>query len=314
MSKNFTILRLDQVIGDKRLEVFDNYGVDAEVTDYAVKRGTEGFKLKGKYFAANGMEPEGNLLDKMCCEYWTSTKADGTLGSAYSVGRLEAHQEASWDSENGIRLVVPLSEIQDDIIDSYTVSGKNGDVTVVTYGEYPQTVIIGDESKKLTELYEDGVMKPTGKSYGAEGYNVERYYDGNKWKYEESDYQEYELDGERYVLAERAVWDNGDSNRYFWSKVEPVEWLVDEKSGLAISKKCIVGGIPLKRNGLYLGNINKTRVQSFIDNNLVYDLMSQEKSLKKEMDEGFSTEDDLAQVFDDEEIEIAETKERSLHK
>ncbi len=42
--------------------------------------------------------------------------------------------------------------------------------------------------------------------------------------------------------------------------------------------------------------------------------MSQEKSLKKEMDEGFYTEDDLAQVFDDEEIEIAETKERSLQK
>lgn len=307
MSKRFTILRLDQVIGDKKLEVFKNYGVDAEVTGYAVRRGTESFKLKGKYFAANGVEPEGSLLDKNVCEYWTSTKADGTLGAAYSVGRLDAHKEASWDSENGIRLVVPLSDIQDDIVDSYTISGKDGDINVVTYGEYPQTVITGDEKERITELYENGTMKPTGKTYGAEGFRVERYYDGNDFKYEETEYQEYELDGEKYVLAERAVFDNGDSSRKFWAKVEPIEWLVDEKSGLAVSKKVIVGGIPLKRNGLYTGNINKTRVQNFIDNDLAYDIQPTKKmNLDKNID------NDVDDMFMDEEIEIAETKKRSL--
>ena len=307
MDKRFTILRLDQVIGDKKLEVFKNYGVDAEVTDYAVKRGTESFKLKGKYFAANGVEPEGDLLDKNVCEYWTSTKADGTFGAAYSVGKLDAHKEASWNSENGIRLVVPLSDIQDDIIDSYTISGSDGDVRVVTYGEYPQTVITGDEKQKLNELYENGTMKPTNKTYGAEGFRIERYYDGNDFKYEETEYQEYELDGERYVLAERAIFDNGDGSRNFWAKVEPIEWLVDEKSGLAISKKCIVGGIPLKRNGLYNGNINKTRVQNFIDNDLAYDIQPTKKmNLDKNID------NDVDEMFIDEEIEIADTKKRSL--
>ncbi len=277
-----TILTLEQVQGDNMLDVLKRYGTEAEVTPYAVKRGTDAFKLKGKYFAAKGMEPQGELLDKACCEYWTSTKAEGSIGKAYSVGGFSVSQEPSWNSENGIRLVVPLDEIRDKITDSYTVEGLNGPVEVVTYGEYPQSVFNVEENHKLFELYENGVMKPTGKTYGAEGYKVARYYDGDDRDYEQDDYNEYEYNGDRYVLAKRAVYDNG-SSRYFFSKVEPIEWLVDEKSGLAISKKCIIGGIPLKRNGVYFGNMDKTRVQKFIDNELAYDI-EPKKVIKKDIE------------------------------
>ncbi len=266
-----TILSLDQVQGDNMLDVLKNYGAAAAVTPYAVRRGTDAFILKGKYFAAKGIEPSGELLDQVVCEYWTSTKADGTIGRAYSMGGFSVNTEPSWTSENGIRLVVPLEEIQDKISDSYTIEGINGPVEVVTYGEYPQSIYKGDASRELFELYESGAMKPTGKTYGAEGYRVERFYDGDDRDYEQDEYNEYEYNGEKYVLAKRAVFDNG-GDRYFWSKVEPIEWLVDEKSGLAVSKKCIVGGIPLKRNGVYFGNMDKTRVQKFIDNDLSYDI------------------------------------------
>ncbi len=299
MNKRITILKLDQVAGPNALEVFQKYGVEAGVTGYAIKRGTEPFKLKGKFFAAQGIEPGGDLLDQMCCEYWTSTKAEGTIGKAYSIGGFEAKAEPTWESENGIRLVVPLEDIQDEIMSSYTIEGLNGEVKVVTYGEYPQSTFSVDESVKLTGLYENGVLKPTGKSYGAEGFDTERYYDGDKWHYEQDDYPEYEYNGEKYVLAKRAVYDNGDS-RYFWSKVEPIEWLVDEKSGLAISRKCIVGGIPLKRNGVYLGNIDKTRVQKFIDNELSYDIQVKDKKLTKDIDN--MMEEDI----------LEEEKEKSL--
>ena len=57
-----------------------------------------------------------------------------------------------------------------------------------------------------------------------------------------------------------------------WVEVTPVEWLVDEKTGLAITKKCILGGIPLSRKGIFLGDFEKTLVQDFIDNEFSYDV------------------------------------------
>ena len=283
MRKRFTIPSLEQVSGDKMLDVLKRYGIVAGVTEYAAKRGAETYKLKGKYFVSKGMEPRGDLLNQTCCDYWTSTKADGSIGKAYTVSEFEINAEPSWTSENGIRLIVPLEDIQDEIEDSYTISGMNGDIKVVLYGEYPQSVVSHDEARELYRLYEDGVMKPTGKKYGAEGYSVERFYDGDERDYEVDDYLEYELDGVKYVLAKCSVFDNG-FGRYFWSRVEPIEWLVDEATGLAISKKCIVGGIPLKRNGLYLGNINKTKVQKFIDNELSCDIEVKRNIVRKAID------------------------------
>ena len=270
MNKKFSVLSLDQVVGDKRLDVFNRYGLDAEVTDYAIKRGTECFKLKGKYYAAHGLEPNGQLLDKYVCEYWTSTKDYNSITKAYAIGGFDVHTEAAWSDDNGVRIVVPLADIKDEITDAYTIQGDKGEVRVVTFGEYPQTVLKSDEAEEMFNNYQNGLAKPTGKEYGAVGYRTERYYDGNTRKFEEDDYKEYEFEGERYVLANKACFDNG-SSRKFWAKVEPIEWIIDEESGLAITKKCIIGGIPLNRKGLYFGNFDKTRVQMFLDNDFAID-------------------------------------------
>ena len=95
MEKKFTVLRLDQIVGEGMLDVFKRYGCEAEVTDYAIKRGTVPFKLKGKYFAANGLEVESSLLNKKCCDYWTSTKVEGSIRKAYSYGRFNCNGESA---------------------------------------------------------------------------------------------------------------------------------------------------------------------------------------------------------------------------
>ena len=67
MIKRFTIPSLEQVFGNNMLDVLKRYGIVAGVTEYAAKC----------------IEPRGDLLNKTCCDYWTSTKADGSIGKAY---------------------------------------------------------------------------------------------------------------------------------------------------------------------------------------------------------------------------------------
>ena len=77
------------------LDVLKRYGIVAGVTEYAAK----------------GIEPKGGLLNNTCCDYWTSTNADCSIGKAYTVGGFEITSEPSWTSENGIRLIVPIKEL-----------------------------------------------------------------------------------------------------------------------------------------------------------------------------------------------------------
>lgn len=291
MNSNFTVLRLDQIIGPNQLDVFKRYGTESAPSMYAVRRGVEDFILKGKYYAAKNMEVKGTLLDKACCEYWTSTRVEGSIAKCYAFGKLDAIPEAAWSDNNGIRLVVPLDVIKDKITDSYTIQGEGGDVKVVVYGEYPQDVLKTEEKYEMNAVYNDGEAKPTGKTYSAVGYKTEMFYDGNERHFERDEYPEYEYKGEKYVLGKNAYFHNGDS-RFFWAKVQPIEWIVDEESGLAITKDCIVGGVPISRKGVYLGNFDKTLVQDFIDSDLVDDFTPSKTGLKTMITESEATYED----------------------
>lgn len=67
MIKRFTIPSLEQVSGNNMLDVLKRYGIVAGVIEYAAK----------------GIEQKGDLLNNTCCDYWTSTNADGSIGKAY---------------------------------------------------------------------------------------------------------------------------------------------------------------------------------------------------------------------------------------
>lgn len=283
-NNKFTVLSLDQVYGERRLDVFNKYGSDAEVTAFAISRGADYYPLKGKYFAENGLPVESPLLDKRVCDYWTTTKVDGSASKCYSYGRMGANKETAWDDNNGIRIVVPFEEIKNDIKKTHEEDYGKGKFTVVEYGEYPQRVLNYEEKQALNELYENGELKPTGKYYSVWGYSNELFYDGTDRKFERDEYPEYEYNGMKFVKAKRAVYENGD-NRTIWAVVEPVEWIIDEKSRLAITKKCITGGIPLSRKGIYLGNFDKTLVQRFLNEEFAYDISSKKVELDNMLDE-----------------------------
>ncbi len=290
MNSKYTVLRLDQIVGPDALDVIKRYGTEAIVTGYAIKRGVEDFMLRGKYYAEQRREPKGTLLNQTCCEYWTSTRVDGSISKCYAFGKLMPIPEAAWSDDNGIRLVVPFDEIKDQVMDTYKIKAEGGEVTVVTYGEYPQDVLDTDEKYTMNEAYNEGKVKPTGKTYSALGYRTEMFYDGNERHFERDEYPEYEFNGEKYVLGQAAYFHNGES-RMFWAKVKPIEWIIDEKEGLAITKDCIVGGVPISRKGVYLGNFEKTLVQDFIENYLIDDFTPSKIDIKTMVEEPKADED-----------------------
>ncbi len=83
-------------------------------------------------------------------------------------------------------------------------------------------------------------------------------------------------------------------------EVEPIEWYLDEKSGLAVSKKVLLGGLPMSRKGIYLNNFDKTIISEFLNDEFALD--SRKMDNKKEM---------IAEMLD-EPTEELEAKTRTL--
>lgn len=263
MKKHFTQLTLDQVYGPKKLDVFKRFGTEAAPTDFAEIRGAESYPLKGMYFAEAGTEIDPIFLNKKFCDYWLDTKGKNDH-KCFTYGKLSVEEEFVAEFTNGVRVVVPYDEIKDEIISTRTVDYGKGPVTIVTFGEYPQEELPRDFYK----TYESGEVKPIGKTVGVWGITCERFYDGDEIKFEKTESPVYEYNGQKVMPTKRAVFDTL-SSRSVWVRVSPVEWILDEETGLCISKDCLLGGLPMSRIGLYL---NKSTVQKFLDNVFAYDI------------------------------------------
>ncbi len=281
---SFSVLRLDQLIGPNKLDLFNKIEIDAEYTGYANIRGADSYKLTGKYFARKGREVKSELLDKLCAPYWTSTKAERTLGSTYVIGGLTAEPKEAWTDDVGVRVCVPFNEIASKVTDLKKIDHGNGEVSEFTYGEMPQRNLNHEENEEMWKKYEAGELKPTGKTYSSWGYRIELFYDGADYKMEKDEYPEFELDGHKYVMAKLGTFHNG-SPRSRWVEVEPIEWYLDEKSGLAVSKKVLLGGMPMSRKGIYFGNFDRTIIGKFLNEEFGYDIAVKNNTKEQELNE-----------------------------
>lgn len=273
--KDYSVLGLNDVFGNGKLDVFNRYGSEAEVTDYVISRGVEFYPLKEKDFIEKKMKVQSPVLNKNICDYWTSSKAGDHVSKFYTYGRLNLHADTAWSDNNGVRIAVPFEQIKDEIESSYTEDFGKGEVTTVIFGEYPQSILGLQEKIALNKLYENKELESTDKYYSAWGNRNELFYDGAERTFERDEYPEFKYNGMKFVRAKKSVFENG-SDRIVWSIVEPVEWIIDEKSGLAITKKCIIGGIPLNRKGILLGNFDHTLVQEFIVNEFSKDILNKD--------------------------------------
>lgn len=158
------------------------------------------------------------------------------------------------------------------------VRGYNG-TEEVEYGEYPQYAADSRMQSILESEYNRGMNK-TGRSYTFDSVKYDDYDTGfNPVTYEEYEYQgkkyiriraNSDFDGNKFKLSNGVEYRDGD---YVWVEVSPVKWLIDDRTGILVSKIGLVSGIRfLDRNHNYKGDFSRTEMKEYLDRYMIRDL------------------------------------------
>lgn len=273
---DLTLLSEGQIWGNSsepRLEVIRKYGIKSAITDLCV--------LTGSYLREDTIDEDRSLTGRTSC-FWTRSDDDDN--------------DVRMVDENGIRSYIYRCKrsgtvrpaLQSSVIFSQIspnrVMGYNG-IEEVEYGEYPQNAADSRMQNILESEYNRGMNK-TGRSYTFDSVKYDDYDTGFKpVTYEEYEYQgkkyirikaNSDFDGWKFKLSNGVKYRDGD---YVWVEVSPVKWLIDDKTGILISKKGLVSGIRfLNKSTNYKGDFSKTEMKEYLDRYMSKELFQTAKT------------------------------------
>ena len=256
---NFTFLTKNQVTGPNRLEIFDEICISAHITDFAI--------LLGGYY------DDMSLPNNRFGYYWTKENVENGV---YCIDyEDDIYFESVRDAGIGTRPIFNYSEIVDFIFaKSYSEYG----LTIVEYGEYPQTTISKDMQSQLeaSYKYQDTRLKLTGKTYTIDSgklpqtspstYNEYIYEDGKKYIRVIANTCDY---NEEYELSNGEKYKNGD---YVWVEVKPIKWIIDKKNNIAVSWDILFSGVIFNRDE-YRGDFDNSIIKKFMDTHFSKDII-----------------------------------------
>ena len=202
MSKiDFDILDISQIDSPYTLEIFKK-GCAAKQTDLVTLLGGD-----SSYNAYNGDSPSYIVL------------FDGTI-----------HHYCREEKMIGIRPIVPFQKMADGIISKHI--NEDG-ILEVEYGYYPQNILVSEEAEQVQWINNTLYAKYTSNSYKPNDMNSlsEHEYNGNRYIIFYTLFSKKESYPEKLSDGSKV-----DSEKTYFIKVEPIKWLVDKKSGLAVSK------------------------------------------------------------------------------
>ena len=235
-----TLLRREQIFGDKQLDIIKKYGTKCAVTDFSI--------LLGVAYSDNNYTKDGkDTKDKKERSgwWWTRTPYLESPSRVYVVADYGGDDDdAVYERYNGGRPVLPYSLIK--AISSNEVIGKYG-IKEIECGEYPQTIVDETLSKELEKCYNEDVpfevdLVKSGKVYTTDSVD----YNDPGTKFEPITYDEYIYKGKKYIRVVASY--NGDHEilsdgreiecgKPYWISVEPIKWLVDERAILRYQKR-----------------------------------------------------------------------------
>ena len=267
----FTFLTEEQCFGSDKLEILQKRGTKAAITDFSI--------LLGAYVSSYYHIYNDNSLEGRTGWYWT--KSDDGDNDACLVDDDGIGDEACVNRRSGgARLVLPFSSM-----DSIPTNGESGKrardgILEVEYGYYPQKAVSKDMQERLEREYKSGRLSKTKNSYTTDSRKCDAYDE----KFLAKQHEEYEYNGKRYVRVEaNSFYDenyftlsNGESYRdgdNVWVEVQPVKWLVDEKSRIMITEKLIFAGVQFnKESNYHTRDFDKMDIKTFMDKYLSRDL------------------------------------------
>ena len=272
-SQDLTLLSEGQIWGNSsepQLEVIRKYGTKAAITDLCV--------LTGSYLCEDtdyNIDEDKSLTGRTS-RFWT--KSDDGVYHVCGVNLTGNRSNKHRYQRNGVVRPALQSSVIFSQISPSRVRGYNG-TEEVEYGEYPQNAADSRMQNILESEYNRGMNK-TGRSYTFDSVKYDDYDTGFK----PVTYEEYEYQGKEYIrikansdfgsnkfkLSNGVEYRNGD---YVWVEVSPVKWLIDDRTGILISKKGLVSGIRfLDKNLDYTGDFAKTEMKEYLDRYMLRDL------------------------------------------
>lgn len=268
-SQDITLLSEGQIWGnssESQLEVIRKYGTKAAVTDLCV--------LTGSYLCEDtdyNIDEDRSLTGRTS---WFWTRSDDGDNDVRAVDRTgnRWHYRYRYKRNGAVRPVLPSAFLLHKISLNRARMGYNR-ATEVEYGEYPQNAADSKMQNILESKYKTGGMNKTGKSYTFDSVKVDDYDTGFKpVTYEEYEYQgkgyirikaNSDFSGGKFKLSNGVEYRDGD---YVWVEVSPVKWLIDDRTGILISKKGLVSGIRfLDKRTNYKGDFDRTEMKEYLD-------------------------------------------------
>ena len=144
--KEITLLSVEEIFGENKLDIFKHIGTHCLITDYGILLG--GVPAKAFHFTS--------------C-WWTRSLFETAAYGAYIVGE-DGSKEAEFITKNdgGIKPAIVYSEIKEEATNKEI---NPFDILQVEYGEYPQTAVNPEMNYKLETYYQDKKLNRTGKHY-----------------------------------------------------------------------------------------------------------------------------------------------------
>ena len=263
-----TLLGKEQVFGEDRLKIFDEYGTMAAITDFAI--------LLGGFVANIYHYRNINSLENRVGFYWTKSSGDCTPIDTYFV---VTDSDDILERSYGVRPVIPYSLINNFFSNEVVI--EDG-ILEVEYGEYPQKAVSKETQEILEKAYNNNYfsIKKTGKIYTT---------DSRKWneydrKFNEQSIEEYLFeDGKKYVRVKanpcfhvcNFILSNGEecsNGEYFWIEVSPIKWLVDVEKNIALSERILFAGIQFDNENEYKGSFEETFMYNYLNTIFIKDI------------------------------------------
>ena len=272
-NQDLTLLSEGQIWGndkESQLEVIRKYGTKAAITDLCV--------LTGSYLCDDTdyyIDEDSSLKGRTS---WFWTRSDDNANDVRAVAEDGNMYDRYSHIRHGVVRPVLKSSVIFSQISPNRVRGYNG-TEEVEYGEYPQYAA-DSRMQSILELEYNRGIKKTGRSYTFDSVKYDDYCTGFKpVTYEEYEYQEKkyiriransDFGGNKFKLSNGAFYRDDD---YVWVEVSPVKWLIDDRTGILVSKIGLVSGIRfLGRNHNYKGDFSRTEMKEYLDRYMIHDL------------------------------------------
>ena len=264
-----TLLREEDIWGDRALEVIQAYGTKVGISDVAIALGT---------MMGSGTQNSAGVASGLA---WSaSSNIYGHVRSVDSYG----DKDYSFHPDNRKAAGCPAlpfsttSKIRLDNVRAMRLA-NNKTVQICEYGYYPQTVAPKSVSQELEVQYQKNALKTTGKNYTFDSVELDAYSTG----FTPRNCAEYSFAGKKYVRIEGKPYDSDSilsdgtsvqKGQAYWFEVQPIEWLMDPK-GTWVARQALFAGIQFDMKEKYDGNFANTAMYNYLQAHFAKEMETQ---------------------------------------